>query len=43
VDFLIHRDKGFVAIEVKAKPHLGPCDFAGLKAIADLLVAELSA
>ena len=36
VDFLIQRDNEFVAIEVKAKPHLDPRDFAGLKAIAEL-------
>lgn len=36
VDFLAERDKEFVAIEVKAKTHLTPRDFVGLKAIADL-------
>jgi uncharacterized protein len=36
VDFLIQRDKEFVAVEVKGKPRLDARDFTGLKAIGDL-------
>lgn len=36
VDFLLQRQKEFVAIEVKAKKTLATRDFAGLKAIGEL-------
>lgn len=36
VDFLIQRGREFVAIEVKSGKTLGPRDFAGLNAIAEL-------
>jgi len=36
VDFLLRREREFIAIEVKAFAVLGPLDFSGLKSIVEL-------
>lgn len=36
VDFLLRRDREFIAIEVKAATNPGPADYAGLRAITEL-------